>query len=402
MTMLNAFEDLCRVFCGCLAGPPKRGYLPARYVLTFLIIWAKCLEYAQRVCLSVTIVAMINHTALEQGKNDTSSIDDTCEVSHGINVTSTEEEGDYLWTPSMQGVVLGAYFYGYVCTQVFGGRMAEIAGGKWVMGISILIASFLTFVTPVAADIGVAAITVVRIMLGLVHGVAMPTAFAMFGYWAPLRERSTLLALCIVGDHIGTILTMPLAGYLCEYGFSGGWPSVYYILGIVGCVWFLFWIFLTYNKPTDHPRISQLEINYIKKGQINVANDQKTPVPWKKVFTSRAVWAIAIVTFCSAWGFTTLLTKLPTYLEVVLHVSIQKHGVLLHPRILPYLISTLKMGSFQWHFNVREAIRSRKKPGSALIGPIQLQDGVFCSTNGNMGNNFAAALRIKLLVESLY
>ncbi|GFR07831.1 hypothetical protein TNCT_274031, partial [Trichonephila clavata] len=327
MTMLSAFEDLCRVFCGCLAGPPKRGYLPARYVLTFLIIWAKCLEYAQRVCLSVTIVAMINHTALEQGKNNTSSIDDTCEITHGINVTSTEEEGDYLWTPSMQGVVLGAYFYGYVCTQVFGGRMAEIAGGKWVMGLSILIASFLTFVTPVAADIGVVAITVVRIMLGLVHGVAMPTAFAMFGYWAPLRERSTLLALCIVGDHIGTILTMPLAGYLCEYGFSGGWPSVYYILGIVGCVWFLFWIFLTYNKPTDHPRISQLEINYIKKGQVNVANDQKTPVPWKKVFTSRAVWAIAIVTFCSAWGFTTLLTKLPTYLEVVLHVSIQKNGL---------------------------------------------------------------------------
>ncbi|GFR08164.1 putative inorganic phosphate cotransporter [Trichonephila clavata] len=311
----------------CAEPSQKKCYLPARYVLTFLIITARCLEYAQKACLSVTIVVMVNHTALNLIENDTPSIDDTCEVPQTINVTTPKQEGEYLWTPSMQGIILGGYFYGFVCTQVVGGRLAEIAGGKWVMGLSVLIASLLTLVTPFAADIGVAAITIVRVMLGLAHGFAMPTAFAMFGHWAPLAERSTMLALCIVGDHVGTILTMPLAGYLCEHGFAGGWPSVFYILGMVGCVWFLFWIFLTYNKPKDHPRISQLEIDYIKKGQNHVANEQKTPVPWKKVFTSRAVWAIATVTFCSSWGFTTFLTKLPTYLEVVLHVAIQKNGL---------------------------------------------------------------------------
>ncbi|KAG8185457.1 hypothetical protein JTE90_022388 [Oedothorax gibbosus] len=305
-------------------------YLPARWVLTFLLFWAMCLEYSHRVCLSVTIVAMINHTALDQASNNDSDLDsnDTCDVQQGVNATAPDEEGDYLWSPSIQGVVLGAYFYGYVCTQVIGGRMSEVVGGKWVIGLSILIGSLLTFITPIAADIGVVAIVIVRAIMGFVHGVCLPTAFAMFAQWAPPEERSTLIALCVIGDHVGTVVTMPLTGYLCEYGFAGGWPSVYYILGILGCVWFVFWVCLAHNRPTDHPRITSKEIDYIQKGHVQMTEDQKLPVPWKSVLTSMPVWSVAIVSFCGSWGHTTLLTKLPTYLKVVLHVPIQKNGLL--------------------------------------------------------------------------
>ncbi|GBM45612.1 Putative inorganic phosphate cotransporter [Araneus ventricosus] len=340
----------------------KKGcYLPARYVLSFLLIWAKCLEYAQRVCLSVTIVAMINHTALDAGTNDSTYDDDTCDAIQGINATTPEEEGDFLWSPSTQGMILAAYFYGYVCTQVVGGRFAEVFGGKWVLGLSILIASFLTLGTPIAADIGVAAMVVVRVMMGMIHGVCMPTAFALFGHWAPVEEKSTLIALCVVGDNIGTILTMPLTGYLCEYGFAGGWPSVYYILGIVGFVWFFFWFFLAYNRPSDHPRISRIEIDYIQKGQIQFAEEQKLPVPWKKVLTSMPVWTVAVVSFCSTWGFITLLTKLPTYLEVVLHVPIQKNG-LVNSLVYASICITLFVSSY-----LSDYLRSNKHMNSTKV-----------------------------------
>ena len=33
------------------------------------------------------------------------------------------------------------------------------------------------------------------------------------------------------GTQIGNVITLPLAGVLCEHGFDGGWPSIFYILG---------------------------------------------------------------------------------------------------------------------------------------------------------------------------
>ena len=33
------------------------------------------------------------------------------------------------------------------------------------------------------------------------------------------------------GKNFGTVLAQPLTGILCEYGFDGGWPSVFYVFG---------------------------------------------------------------------------------------------------------------------------------------------------------------------------
>ena len=78
--------------------------------------------------------------------------------------------GPFPWDESTQGQVLGAFFYGYVVTQYPGGRLAEVYGGKWVMGIGILITSLFTLLTPIAAHTSIYLLYAVRIIEGLGEG----------------------------------------------------------------------------------------------------------------------------------------------------------------------------------------------------------------------------------------
>ena len=36
------------------------------------------------------------------------------------------------------------------------------------------------------------------------------------------------------GTYLGNIISFPLSGVLCQYGFDGGWPSVFYLFGKQG------------------------------------------------------------------------------------------------------------------------------------------------------------------------
>ncbi len=80
-------------------------------------------------------------------------------------------------------------------------------------------------------------------------------------------ERSRGTTAIYMGSQIGTVLSLSLAGYLCDGSFLGGWPAVFYLLGIIGCLWFIFWAAFVYESPEKHPHISEKEYQYIKEGQ---------------------------------------------------------------------------------------------------------------------------------------
>jgi MFS family permease len=73
------------------------------------------------------------------------------------------------------------------------------------------------------------------------------------------------------GSLIGTVAGTALSGVLIQYT-DGGWPSVFYLFGSLGVLWFIFWIFLFYNNPQSHPFISEEEKMFLEKNIDGVSN----------------------------------------------------------------------------------------------------------------------------------
>lgn len=78
-----------------------------------------------------------------------------------------QPDGEFVWDESVQGIILGSFFYGYVITQIPGGRLAELYGGKLMFGLGVFITGIFTALSPLAAKLGTSVFVVVRILEGL-------------------------------------------------------------------------------------------------------------------------------------------------------------------------------------------------------------------------------------------
>ncbi|XP_076068347.1 sialin-like [Oratosquilla oratoria] len=328
--LIFAVSKSSDLLCVNKVSPPK-GFWGARHTLALMGVFGFASVYSMRVNLSVAIVAMVksgNNT-----KNDSSNI---CPAADGDDEEASDEiEGEFEWDENVQGLMLGAFYYGYVLTNVLGGRAAEYFGGKKVFGLGIVLTGLFTVVSPVCARVGPELFFVSRFAQGLTEGVTFPTMHILLATWIPTLERTKFSALMYAGVDFGTVVTLGVSGWLCHSGFLGGWPSVFYIFGGLAIIWGFFWVFLCFDRPEDHPRISREELLFIKSQTTEGGKSTEIlPVPWRAIFTSMPFYAILVLHFGNNWGFYTLLTEIPTYLNHIQHFDLKSNGLL---SALPYL-----------------------------------------------------------------
>ncbi|KRX83044.1 Sialin, partial [Trichinella nativa] len=422
--------------------PAKKGCnLGWRHIVTVLCFFGFFFLYALKVNLSVAIVAMVNHTAIHEverttGGNAHDNVDgkvvaEVCTREQKADEAKLppKKDGPFVWDQATQGNILGSFFYGYILTQIPGGLLATKFGGKWVFGLGTFLTAVFTLLTPVAAESGPTMLIIVRILMGIAEGVTWPATQSLFAKWAPPSERRCF---------IGTLTAFIVSGFLADSSFLGGWPSIFYVFGVLGIVWFILWTLFVTNGPEDHRFISNAEKNFIvnslkvEGGSGKVIKNRQTinhlvevylscklvliyisgiaipsmlhaqlpsislafkDVPWRKILTSAPIWAGFVSHFTYNWSLYVLLTGLPLYFKSVLGFDLKSNGVL---SSLPYLIQAIIQSIAG---QVADMMRTRLHLSTKTVRKIMdclghLLPGLCVIFVGYVGCNSAAAVAL--------
>jgi ACS family sodium-dependent inorganic phosphate cotransporter len=282
-------------------------YFPRRYVVVALCFVCLLIIYLYRVILSVAILPIAE---------------------------------EYEWDDPTRGLVLSSFFWGYIFTQIPGGYLAQKYGGKVVLGTGVMFASLFTIVTPFFAS-QLPIFIVARFLTGFAEGVSYPTVHHLMARWLPKTERGAI-TFAWSGAHVGTVLSYLISPYIIN---EFHWPSLFFITGGMGLMWCCAWLVfveatpdILYMRRKNHCLpMAESEYQYIKFG-VPPALDEDQHIPWCRLLSSSAVWAIIITHFAANWGFYVLLTWLPTYFDKELGFDLENAGFF---SVLPFLLTAV-------------------------------------------------------------
>lgn len=295
--------------CGC----------GARHTQVILLFLSVILAYGMRVNMSVGIVAMTDK-----------------------NTSPNPDVLTFDWDD--QSIILTSFFIGYVIPQVIAGHMAKNFGAKIFITVTSIVGSLMAILIPIVAPLGSWAVILCRVIQGLAQGFLYPCIHNLLSKWVPPLERARLSTFVYAGGPLGTVVSMPFTGWIS--GTHLGWPYAFYIYGGAGLLWTVLWVGLGKNSPADHKDIRSTEKEYIEMSLgATPAESLPSKTPWAAFFKSLPVWALIFAHSGQNWGFSTLITNIPTYMADVLQFDIKSNGVLSAGPYLLNWIVTISSGA---------------------------------------------------------
>ncbi|XP_066254814.1 putative inorganic phosphate cotransporter [Euwallacea similis] len=300
--------------------------IPQRYVLGIMGFLAILNAYSMRVSLSIAITEMVRSS----NSSSDNKYEDYCKVGNSNssdNNAVTNPDILYDWDETTQGLILSAFYWGYLITHLPGGILASKFGGKYTLGLGILSTGIFTTITPwvvITTNGDWRWVVALRVVEGLGEGTTYPALNTMLAQWVPLKERSKIGSLVYAGGQMGTIVCNLISGHLITA--TENWASVFYLFGGLGIAWFICFQLLCYSDPKQHPFISDEEREYLEE-ELRSVSETSLSIPWKAIVTSIPLWALIAAQIGHDWGFYTMVTDLPKYMKEVLRFEVAKNGL---------------------------------------------------------------------------
>lgn len=120
-----------------------------------MLFMASFVSYMLRVNFSIIIIAMTSTNATEKFIGNLSEIG------------SVGVDDRFNWSKKDQGLLLAAYFYGYIFPNLLGGFLSEKFGGRKVIFLGLFLSSIITGLTPFTANDNFVFTFAARLLLGI-------------------------------------------------------------------------------------------------------------------------------------------------------------------------------------------------------------------------------------------
>jgi MFS family permease len=237
-------------------------------------------------------------------------------------------------TPAMLAWAFSAFTFAYAAFEIPTGWMGDVFGPRKVLTRIVLWWSAFTAATGLAWNL--TSLVTVRFLFGVGEAGAYPNISRSFARWFPVRERGFAHGTVFMGSRVGGAIAVPFVAYLIA---TFGWREAFYILGVIGVVWCVFWWRWFRDEPAGHSSVGAAELEEIHAGL--ATHHHRTRL---RSLLSLNLLVLCLTYFCVIYGLYFYLTWLPTYFKEARGYTTQQSAFLSSMVLLTGGITTIVGG----------------------------------------------------------
>jgi len=220
-------------------------------------------------------------------------------------------------------IMLNVFMATYAIGKFLSGKLYDTIGTRLGFVVSIVVWSLASAFHAFAR--GIISLSIVRGLLGLGEAGNWPGAVKSNGEWFPVKERAIAQGIFNSGASIGNVI----APFVIVFLYARfGWKTTYIILGAVGLLWVIPWLFLNKSTPEKHPWVTQEERDLILADRIDKNEvESKTKVKSlsvAQILSYKQSWGVLMCRFFiePIWWF--FAGWMPIYLNKTFELSIEQ------------------------------------------------------------------------------
>jgi ACS family glucarate transporter-like MFS transporter len=248
-----------------------------------------------------------------------------------LSIAGRAVQDQFALSTQTLGWIFSGFFLGYAIFQVPAGYAVDRYGPRGLLALAILWWSVFTVAVGLAPHLalgswfGVAwSMAVMRFMVGVGEAAAPPALTKVVALWMGEGQRAVGTSFMSAGLGLGGIFG-PIFVVLTMQKW--GWPSSFYLCGVIGvAVGLVWWRYVT-NLPGAASNGGTAEQAAVRPYAANTAREHPGGTPWKKMFSSGSVWCLLVSYACQNYVYYVYYDWLYIYVVRARGLTMTKGGL---------------------------------------------------------------------------